>query len=183
MRVILVLLLTISLGASPLLAGAAGETGKAETPAAASGTSAAAEKSKEAMKPENSAIESEIQDLRSLVEEQRAELEAQRTALKAQQLNMEAQRTEFKAQQLRMEALEERLGATSSEPEDTLAEISSAVAPATPISSMMMDTALGRTSPAYLMGTFLILICTSSAGACRTLASGSALTRWSRALM
>ena len=50
-----------------------------------------------------------MQDLRSLVEEQRAELEAQRAALKAEQL--------------KMEALEEKLGATPSEPERPAARV------------------------------------------------------------
>ena len=83
------MLLGISLAASPLLAGNAGETGKEDTPSAASSTSALPDKPT-AVKPEVSASESEMQELRSLVEEQRAELEAQRAALKAQQLKMEA---------------------------------------------------------------------------------------------
>jgi hypothetical protein len=144
MKVILAVLLTIGLGASSLLAGAADETGKEETPAAVRSVSAAAEKSKEAVKPENSAMESEIQDLRGLVEEQRAELETQRAALEAQQLNMEAQRTALKTQQLKMEALEEKLGATPSEPVATPAAIYSAVVPATPITS----TTAALTAPA-----------------------------------
>ena len=141
MRVILAVLLTIGMGTLPLLAGAAGETGKEETPAVASGALAAAEKSKEAVKPENSAIESEIQDLRSLVEEQRAELETQRSELKAQL-------AASKSQQLKIEALEEKLGATSSEPEAALAAISSVVVPATPISSSAVRSSAPAANPA-----------------------------------
>ncbi len=89
MRVFVAVLLGISLTASPLLARAAGETGKEETAVAANSAAALPDKPA-AVKPEASAIESEMQDLRSLVEEQRAELEAQRAALKAQQLKMEA---------------------------------------------------------------------------------------------
>ena len=100
MRVFAAVLLGMSLAASPLLARNAGETGKEDTPVAASSASALPDKPT-AVKPEASAIESEMQDLRSLVEEQRAELESQRAALKAQQL--------------KMEALEEKLGATPSE--------------------------------------------------------------------
>jgi hypothetical protein len=114
MRLGLVVLLTIGLGAMPLLAGAAGETGKEETPAAVTNASAPAEKPKEAVKPVSSPIESEMQDLRSLVEELRAEL---------------------KTQQLKVEVLEEKLGATPSEPIATPVAISSAVVPATPIAS------------------------------------------------
>ena len=100
MRLFAAVLLGISLTASPLLAGNAGETGKEDTPVAASSTSALPDKPA-AVKPEAVAMESEVQDLRSLVEEQRAELEAQRAALKAQQV--------------KMEALEEKLGGTPSE--------------------------------------------------------------------
>jgi hypothetical protein len=89
MRVFATVLLGISLAASPLLAGNAGETGKEDTPVAANSASALPDKPT-AVKPEASAIESEMQDLRSLVEEQKAELEAQRAALKAQQMKMEA---------------------------------------------------------------------------------------------
>jgi len=100
MRVFAAVLLGMSLAASPLLARNAGETGKEDTPVAASSASALPDKPA-AVKPEASAIESEMQDLRSLVEEQRAELESQRAALKAQQL--------------KMEALEVKLGAAPSE--------------------------------------------------------------------
>jgi len=134
MRIILAVLLTIGLGASPLLAGAAGETGKEETPAAVRSASATAEKSKGAVTPENSATEIEIQDLRSLVEEQRAKLEEQSAAVEAQRAELEAQREALKSQLLKMEALEEKLGATPSEPQATSASISSAVVTATPIS-------------------------------------------------
>jgi hypothetical protein len=114
MRLGLAVLLTIGLGVSPLLAGAAGETGKEETPAAVTSASATLEKSKEAVKPESSPIESEVRDLRSLVEELREEL---------------------KAQQRKVETLEERLGATPSEPNPAPVALSSAFVPATPISS------------------------------------------------
>jgi len=80
MRVFAAVLLGMSLVASPLLARNAGETGKEDTPAAATSASAVPDKPA-AVKPEASAIESEVQDLRALVEEQRAELEAQRAAL------------------------------------------------------------------------------------------------------
>ncbi|HLJ23035.1 MAG TPA: hypothetical protein VKT71_02935 [Candidatus Acidoferrales bacterium] len=89
MRVFAAVLLGISLMASPLLARNANETGKEDTPAAATSASAVPDKPTP-VKPEASAIESEVQDLRALVEEQRAELEAQRAALKAEQLKMEA---------------------------------------------------------------------------------------------
>ena len=82
MRVFAAVLLGMSLVASPLLARNAGETGKEDTPVAATSASAVPDKPA-AVKPEASAIESEMQDLRSLVEEQRAELESQRAALKA----------------------------------------------------------------------------------------------------
>ena len=82
MRVFAAVLLGMSLAASPLLAGNAGETGKEDTPVAASSTSTLPDKPT-AVKPEASAVESEMQELRSLVEEQRAELESQRAALKA----------------------------------------------------------------------------------------------------
>ncbi len=100
MRVFATVLLSISLAASPLLARNAGETGKEDTPAAATSVSSLPDKPA-AVKPAAPAIESEVQDLRSLVEEQRAELEAQRAALKAQQL--------------RMTALDVTLGGTTSE--------------------------------------------------------------------
>src|SRR5258708_4918357 len=119
MRVLAAVLLGMSLVASPLLAHNAGETGKEDTPAAATSTSAVPDKPT-AVKPEASAIESEMQDLRSLVEEQRAELESQRAALKAQQL--------------KMEALEERLGATPTNPVAAPAPITTAISSATPIS-------------------------------------------------
>jgi len=117
------MLLGMSLVASPLLARNAGETGKEDTPAAATSTSSVPDKPT-AVKPEASAIESEMQDLRSLVEEQRAELESQRAALKAQQL--------------KMEALEEKLGATPSEP---------TVAPAAGPSATPAITSMAVSSP------------------------------------
>src|SRR6202163_4671547 len=101
MRVFAAVLLGMILVASPLLARNAGETGKENTPVAATSTSTVPDKPTP-VKAEASAIESEVQDLRSLVEEQRAELESQRAALKAQQL--------------KMEALEGKLGATPSAP-------------------------------------------------------------------
>src|SRR5580693_7191796 len=94
MRVFAAVLLGMSLVASPLLARNADETGKEDRPAAATNAAAVPDKPTP-VKPEGSAIESEMQDLRSLVEEQRAELESQR---------------------LKMEALEEKFGATPSEP-------------------------------------------------------------------
>ncbi len=116
MRVFAAVLLGMSLVASPLLAGNAGETGKEDTPAAATSASAVPDKPTP-VKPEATAIETEVQDLRSLVEEQRAELEEQRAALKAEQL--------------KMEALEEKLGTTRSvstaAPVTASPEISSAV--------------------------------------------------------
>ena len=81
MRALAAVLLGLSLVASPLLAAGAGETGKEDTPPAASTASTVPDKPKP-VKPEASAIESEVNDLRSLVEEQRAELEAQRAELK-----------------------------------------------------------------------------------------------------
>ncbi len=86
MRVFAVVLLSMGLAASPLLANA-GETGKEDTPAAVTSSSAAPDKPV-AVKPESSPIESEVEDLRSLVEEQKAELEAQRAALKAAEAKM-----------------------------------------------------------------------------------------------
>src|ERR1700674_5749050 len=120
MRVFAAMLLGMSLVASPLLARNAGETGKEDTPVAATNASAVPDKPT-AVKPEASAIESEMQDLRSLVEEQRAELESQRAALKAQQL--------------KMEALDEKLGPTPSQPVATPAPITAAISAATPVSS------------------------------------------------
>ena len=87
MRVFAAVLLGMSLVASPLLARNAGETGKEDTPVAATTASSVPDKPT-AVKPEATAIESEMQDLRSLVEEQRAELEAQRAALKAAEAKM-----------------------------------------------------------------------------------------------
>lgn len=115
MRAFAAVLLGISLAASPLLARAAGETGKEDTPVAAN-ASAVPDKPTP-VKPEASAIESEVNDLRSLVEEQRAELEEQRAALKAQQL--------------KMAALEEKLTAAPSAPAAEPAA-SPAVSAATP---------------------------------------------------
>ncbi len=125
MRVFAAVLLSMSVAAMPLLARNAGETGKEETPAAASSASSLPEKPRPeaaaagktaAVKPEASAIESEMQDLRSLIEEQRAELEAQRTALKAQQL--------------KMEALEEKLRVTA--PSEPVTSPVAAASPAVP---------------------------------------------------
>jgi len=121
MRAFAVVLLGISLAASPLLADKAGETGKEDTPVAANSTSTLPDKPT-AVKRESSVIESEMQELRSLVEEQRAELEAQRAALKAQQL--------------KMESLEEKLGVTTpSESSSAPAETAAAISSTTPVSS------------------------------------------------
>jgi len=133
MRVFAAVLLGISLTASPLLARAAGETGKEETPVAANSAAALPDKPV-AVKPEASAIESEMQDLRSLVEEQRAELEAQRAALKAEQL--------------KMKALEEKFGAAASEPLATPAAASPAISAATPITSIAATSAAPMANPA-----------------------------------
>ena len=120
MRVFAAVLLGMSLAASPLLAGNAGETGKEDAPAAVITASSVPDKPV-AVKPEASAIESEMQDLRSLVEEQRAELEAERAALKAQEL--------------KMEALEEKFGASASERVSTPVATTAAISSAAPISS------------------------------------------------
>jgi hypothetical protein len=119
MRVFAAVLLGMSLAASPLLARNTGETGKEDTPVAAS-ASAVPDKPT-AVKPEASAIESEMQDLRGLVEEQRAELDAQRAALKAQQL--------------KVEALENRLRIAPSEPMAAPVSVSAAAAPEPAISA------------------------------------------------
>jgi hypothetical protein len=66
MRVFAAVLLGMSLVASPLLAGNAGETGKEDTPVTAAGASAVPDKPAP-VKPEVSAVESEMQELRSLV--------------------------------------------------------------------------------------------------------------------
>ncbi len=131
MRVFAAVLLGISLTASPLLARAAGETGKEETTVAANSAAALPDKPV-AVKPEASAIESEMQDLRALVEEQRAELEAQHEALKAEQL--------------KMEALEEKFGVKPAE---------SAAAPvaASPAISAGMPVATAAASPVTLAAT------------------------------
>ena len=81
MRAFAAVLLGLSLVASPLLAAGAGETGKEDTPPAASTASTVPDKPTP-VKPEGSAVESEVNDLRSLVEEQRAEMEAQRAEMK-----------------------------------------------------------------------------------------------------
>jgi hypothetical protein len=121
MRVFAAVLLGMSLVASPLLARNAGETGKEDTPAAATNASAVPDKPTP-VKPEAAAIESEMQDLRSLVEEQRAELESQRAALKAQQL--------------KMEALEEKFGTTApSEPVAVPKTSSPAISAGVPVSA------------------------------------------------
>src|SRR3984893_7272526 len=133
MRVFAAVLLGMSLVASPLLARNAGETGKEDTPVAATTASSVPDKPT-AVKPEATAIESEMQDLRSLVEEQRAELESQRAALKAQQL--------------KMEALEEKFGARPSEPVGTPAAITSAISSATPITSTTAAMSVPAANPA-----------------------------------
>jgi hypothetical protein len=118
MKVGLALLLTIALGATPLLAAAGGESGKEQPPAAGTSAPPNSEASKDAVKPESSPIESEVQDLRSLVEELKSEL---------------------KTQQLKVALLEEKLGAMPSEPNADPVAISSAVVPAAPISSTTMS--------------------------------------------
>jgi hypothetical protein len=133
MRVFAAVLLSMSLAASPLLARNAGETGKEDTPVAATSATAVPDKPT-AVKPEVSAIESEMQDLRSLVEEQRAELESQRAALKAQQL--------------KMEAMEEKLGAAPSESVAVHPAITTAISAATPISSAIATPAAPAANPA-----------------------------------
>jgi hypothetical protein len=120
MRAFAVVLLSMGLAASPLLAKNAGEAGKDETPAAVTSAAAAPDKPV-AVKPESTPIESEMQELRSLVEEQRAELEAQRAALKAEQL--------------KMEALEEKFGAKPSESVTTPAPASSPISATAPAMS------------------------------------------------
>jgi hypothetical protein len=118
MRVFAAVLLSMSVAAMPLLArNNAGETGKADTPAAVSSASAAPDKPV-AISPAVTPIESEMQELRSLVEEQRAELEAQRAALKAQQL--------------KMEALEGKFGPAPSEPVATPVSAPATIAVAAP---------------------------------------------------
>jgi hypothetical protein len=120
MRAFATVLLGISLVASPLLARNAGETGKEDTPAAATSATSLPDKPA-AVKPAAPAIESEVQDLRSLVEEQRAELEAQRAALKAEQV--------------KMAALEEKLGVTPKESVTATAAASPATSAVTPVST------------------------------------------------
>jgi len=132
MRLFAAVLLSMSIAAMPLLARNAGETGKEDTPAAASSASSVPDKPT-AVKPEATAIESEMQDLRSLVEEQRAELESQRAALKAQQL--------------KMEALEEKLGATPGEPVATPSAIAPVVSTVAPISSAAVTPATPAAEP------------------------------------
>lgn len=133
MRVCAAVLLGMSLVASPLLARNAGETGKEDTPVAATSATAVPDKPT-AVKPEASAIESEMNELRTLVEEQRAELESQRAALKAQQL--------------KMEALEEKFGAAPTEPVATPAPITTAITSVSPISSAAVRPGTPAASPA-----------------------------------
>jgi hypothetical protein len=133
MRVFAAVLLGMSLVASPLLARNAGETGKEDTPVAATSATAVPDKPT-AVKPEASAIESEMNELRSLVEEQRAELESQRAALKAQQL--------------KMEALEEKFGPAPSEPVVTPAPITTAISSAAPISRAAVNPGTPAANPA-----------------------------------
>jgi hypothetical protein len=133
MRVFAAVLLGLSLVASPLLAGNAGETGKEDTPVTATSASAVPDKPAP-VKPEVSAIESEMELLRSLIEEQRAELESQRAALKAQQL--------------KMEALEEKFSATPSESVAAPAPVTSAISSVTPVSSATLTPAVPAANPA-----------------------------------
>jgi hypothetical protein len=99
MRILGTILLSLCLGAVPLLANDAKDAAKDELSVPTSTNAAAAEKprallgaseNKETANPENVIIESELQDLRSLVHSQMQELESQRATLKAQQLKMEA---------------------------------------------------------------------------------------------
>jgi hypothetical protein len=141
MRVFAAMLLGIGLAASPLLARNAGETGKADTPAAATTSASAVPDKPTPVKPEASATESEIQDLRSLVEEQRAELEAERA--------------ELKAQQLKMEALEEKLGvatpsSTASAPVAVATPPATATEAVSPTPSSAASDPVGRPSTAML---------------------------------
>ncbi len=118
------LFMTLGLGASPLSARAAGETGNVDTPTAVKGASVTTEAAKEATKPETPAIDREVQDLRGLVEELRTELETQRT---------------------KVAALEEKMGATPSEPTPNPVVTPAAVAsPAMPI--LNTSTALAGTA-------------------------------------
>ena len=152
MRGFAVVLLTMSLAASPLLARSAGETGKEEPPAAASSTPAAADQptkktlpavteKSEAVKPESSAIETEVQDLRTLVEEQRAELEEQRAALKAAE-------TKMKELEERMSPAPAQPAAVATASAATPATPSAAITPGTPAAS---TATLGTPSPSAMV--------------------------------
>jgi hypothetical protein len=108
------LMLSMSLAASPLLANDAKDAGKEESPAT--------DKPKETAKPENAVIESELQDLRSLVQSQMQELESQRAVLKAQQL--------------KMEVLEEKLHTAPAEPAIVPVAASPAISAGTPAATV-----------------------------------------------
>jgi hypothetical protein len=146
MRAFAAVLLGMSLAASPLVARAAGETGKEDTPAAATSASAVPDKPMP-VKPEASAIESEVNDLRSLVEEQRAELEEQRAALKAQQLRMEALEEKLAAGSPSAPAAAPAVSASTTAPEPPAAITSTAAISATPAAS---SAAIGTTKTAAL---------------------------------
>jgi len=121
---LVILFTTLGLGASPLSARAAGKTGNVDTPIAVKNVSVTTEAAKEATKPEPPAIDREVQDLRGLVEELRTELETQR---------------------VKVAALEEKLGATPSEPTPNPVVTPAAVAsPAMPI----LNTSLALASTA-----------------------------------
>jgi hypothetical protein len=141
MRACAAVLLGISLAASPLLARAAGETGKEDTPAVPASAAAALPDKPAPVKPEASAIESEVNDLRSLVEEQRAELEEQRAALKAQQLKMEALEEKLSASSPSSPAAASVASAVTAAPEPSAAITSTAAISATPaVSSAAIGT-------------------------------------------
>jgi hypothetical protein len=146
MRAFAAVLLGMSLAASPLLARAAGETGKEDTPAASTSASAVPDKPTP-VKPEASAIESEVNDLRSLVEEQRAELEEQRAALKAEQLKMEALEERLAAGSPSAPAAAPAVSTATTATEPSAAITSTAAISATPAAS---SAAIGTTKTAAL---------------------------------
>jgi hypothetical protein len=136
MRAFLAVLLIMGLGASPLLAKKAGETGKEDPPAAASSATAAPDKP--AAKPATLAIEEQLQELRSLLQSQMQEVETQRA--------------EMKAQQQKIEALEERLRVTNPSEPVNLPPMAVMPAPATLAKTMPASTvSLASSAPAREM--------------------------------
>jgi hypothetical protein len=120
---LIILIMTLGLAAAPLSARAGG-TDNADTPTAVKSAPVTAEAPKEVTKPETPAIDREVQDLRGLVEELRTELDTQR---------------------IKVAALEEKLGATPSEPTPNPVVTPAAVAsPSMPILST--SAAPGRTA-------------------------------------